>query len=107
MQTEFKSFNEFKSKFENDTNFQEKIAENPLESIKSINIKSPWSSDKRIYRMVVFFLGIITLTICVGVLILIALDEINFNEIPEFFVSTVSLAIGAIAGILAPTPSTD
>jgi hypothetical protein len=57
--------------------------------------------DTWVYRSVVWFLGIIALTTAVGALILAS----EKNTPPEGVIALGSAAVGALAGLLAPTPT--
>ncbi|MEM8509330.1 MAG: hypothetical protein AAF717_15975 [Bacteroidota bacterium] len=71
--------------------------------MKHLEQEGPWFNDRVIYRWVVLFLGIIVLTICIGVIYLTATGVVNkdFN-VPDILIATASTAIGAIAGLLTP-----
>ncbi|WP_109298895.1 hypothetical protein [Aquimarina sp. AU474] len=103
MQNKIRSFNQFKTVLEKDPEIQEDFKKNPVDAIKKFQ-SEPWFNDKLIYRLVVLFLGIIVLTICVGVIILTSQNVINkdFN-VPDILIATASTAIGAIAGLLTPS----
>ena len=103
MQNEFKSFKELKSTIENNQDFIEKIKEDPVKAIKPIKLREPWFNDRIIYRLVVLFLGVIVLTICIGLLIIFSRSKPQAGfEVPDIFIATASSAIGAIAGLLTP-----
>jgi len=105
MQNNIRSFNEFKKILKNDISLQEQFKTDPIKAIKKFN-SEPWFNDKLIYRFVVLFLGIIVLTICIGVLILTAKGTITKDfDVPDILIATASTAIGAIAGLLTPNNS--
>jgi len=62
---------------------------------------SPLKGDPWIYRMVVGLLGIVMVTGMCGALVL-ALD--GKDKPPDIFLALGSAAVGALAGILAPSP---
>ncbi|MEM6895378.1 MAG: hypothetical protein AAF554_16905 [Bacteroidota bacterium] len=106
MQTKFRTFNDFKNTFEKSESFKEEFTRNPEETMKLLEQEGPWFNDRVIYRWVVLFLGIIVLTICIGVIYLTATEVVNneFN-VPDILIATASTAIGAIAGLLTPGSS--
>ncbi|WP_025667697.1 hypothetical protein [Aquimarina megaterium] len=102
MQNKVRSFNQFKTVLEKDATLQQEFKSDPVAAIKKFK-SEPWFNDKLIYRLVVLFLGIIVLTICVGVIILTSQEKINENfDVPDILIATASTAIGAIAGLLTP-----
>jgi len=66
-------------------------------------LSSPLQSDRWIFRLVVAFLGLAVLLTIIGGFIL------NFKTaatIPEGLIALGSAAVGALAGLLAPSPMT-
>lgn len=63
-------------------------------------IQSPLETDKLVYRLVVVFLGIALLA-SLGIATYLAITN---RELPEFVVAVGSGALGALAGLLAPSP---
>jgi hypothetical protein len=57
--------------------------------------------DIWIYRIVVLMLGIVMLTAMVGSLIL---TTSGMEKVPDIFLALGSAAVGALAGLLAPSP---
>jgi hypothetical protein len=58
-------------------------------------------NDKTVYRMVVGALGLLALLSAVGVIILVAIGK----TAPDMLVALGSAAVGALAGLLAPSPT--
>ncbi|MEN8117299.1 MAG: hypothetical protein ABFS16_09990 [Bacteroidota bacterium] len=106
--TKVKSFDDFKKQLQSDTDLQEKFKVDPRSAVNDIEKRShPLTSDKWIYRIIVLGLIVIVLCIVVGLLILYG----EFQEegqgtflVPDIFVATASAAIGAVAGLLTPSP---
>jgi hypothetical protein len=57
--------------------------------------------DVWIYRIVVLMLGVVMLTAMVGSLILMTNGT---EKVPDIFLALGSAAVGALAGLLAPSP---
>jgi len=57
--------------------------------------------DKVVYRMVVGALGSVVLVAAVGAIVLVAVDK----TAPDVLVALGSAAVGALAGLLAPSPT--
>lgn len=57
--------------------------------------------DRWVYRVVVVTLGIVVLIAAVGSIVLVA----NGKTTPEVLVALGSAAVGALAGLLAPSPT--
>ena len=100
----FNSINDFKKELTRNTDLQEKFKSNPIEAVKEIQ-ESPLDTDVWIYRMVVFALGATILSIIVGIIILIGTNQIEEDKnVPTILTAIGSAAIGALAGLLAPSP---
>lgn len=76
------------------------LEEDPVGVLQTMGAM-PLQSDVWIYRAVVTFLGLISLTAIVGGIGL----AIYGKTTPEGVISLGSVALGAIAGLLAPSPS--
>ena len=64
---------------------------------------TPLETDRVIYRIVVGSLGGVLIIVALG-LILLALKAVS--PVPDGLVAIGSAAVGALAGLLAPSPST-
>jgi hypothetical protein len=62
---------------------------------------NPLGTDKWIYRIVVLALGLIGLVAAVGGIVLVSGDR----TVPEILIALGSAAVGAMAGLLAPSPA--
>ncbi|NEU10703.1 hypothetical protein G3T14_00980 [Methylobacterium sp. BTF04] len=60
------------------------------------------TGDKWVYRMVVGFLGGVLIIVAIG---LILLGYAGEKPAPEGLIALGSAAVGALAGLLAPSPS--
>ena len=86
---------------EADTELADKIRQDPVKELRSIasNVIFP-QSDIWIYRVVVCILGF--------VLIIVVADAVYLNvdgkAVSEILISIGSTALGALAGLLAPSP---
>jgi hypothetical protein len=68
--------------------------------------KSPLDTDTWIYRLVVASLGLAVLA-CVTFSFLVTIYNTDPNkkmDMPEIFIAIGSAAVGALAGLLAPSP---
>lgn len=83
---------------EHDPELERRIREDPARTIREI--AEPLRTDAWIYRMVVGFVGLALLA-AVGAAIGLAARS---REIPDFLVAVGSGALGALAGLLAPSP---
>lgn len=87
-----------------DTSLQEQFKSDPIAAINSIQ-PTPLNTDKWIYRMVVFALGFTIVAIVIGIIILMGAGIIkNDTTMPTILTAIGSAAIGALAGLLAPSP---
>ena|ERR1700682_4596670 len=80
---------------------QAKMKDDPVGTINEL--AAPIQSDKWIYRLVVSFLGLIAFTGLIGLIVLVALGKPTGLE---GVVAIASAAVGALGGLLAPSPST-
>lgn len=95
---QIQSVSELAVRLARDPKLAEKVKENPVEVIASV--AAPLQSDVWIYRIVVLALGLAVLVSVIGAIILAGLR----NPIPEILVAIGSAAVGALAGLLAPSP---
>lgn len=87
----------------------EAATEQALENtISNVTIAPAYTSDIWIYRMVVICLAVAILAVVIGVIIITVNStgsgDIN-QKIPVILVSIISTAVGALAGLLAPSPN--
>ena len=61
-----------------------------------------YHGDMAIYRMVVFFLGVVVIAATVGALICEMSPKTH--EIPQFLIALGSGALGGLCGLLVPSP---
>lgn len=68
---------------------------------KLTEVTTPLQTDPWIYRLVVIFLGLTVITTMIGGVCL----NLSSDTIPSGVVAIGSAAVGALAGLLAPSPS--
>jgi hypothetical protein len=74
-----------------------------IEQLESV--PRPLDTDPWIYRMVVFFLGLTVLVTVLGGIALTWVGGTSQNfQVPQGVVAIGSAAVGALAGLLAPSP---
>ena len=83
-----------------DPELQARIKADPVQTIA--NLAAPLQTDVWIYRMVVAALG---LTVLGGIIGSIVLAGMGIKDIPQVIVALGSAAVGALAGLLAPSPN--
>lgn len=71
-------------------------------SILQPALQPPLQSDKWIYRLVVIFLGVVVMSTVLGGIIIVMTGQTK--PLPDGIVAIGSAAIGALAGLLAPSP---
>ncbi|MBL7879825.1 MAG: hypothetical protein JNN23_08185 [Chryseobacterium gambrini] len=99
------SIQDLETELKNNNELQEKFRSNPVEAIKNVETKNPKDTDYWIYRIIVIALGVAVVTIIIG-LVLISMKKITLeNQLITIFTAISSGAIGALAGLLAPSPS--
>ena len=81
------------------------IQQNPEKALKEYQANNPKDWDSWIYRIVVLSLGLTIIIIVIGVLIvLVNNSEVKSQNLITIIASIGSAAIGALAGLLAPSP---
>lgn len=98
MNQKVQSVSELASRVANDPALQQAIAADPATALA--NIAEPLRSDVWIYRMVVGALGLAVLIAMIGAITLAGFG----NTIPDVLTALGSAAVGALAGLLAPSP---
>lgn len=93
-----RSVPELAAKVAADPELAREIRENPAAAIAQI--AEPLQTDVWIYRIVVMALGLAVVGGIVGGIILAAQEK----PIPDLLVAIGSAAVGALAGLLAPSP---
>jgi hypothetical protein len=80
---------------------QKQFQENPVAAIQSVTEGTPaYYGDHLVYRMVVAVLGLVVLIAAAGAIYLAA----NKIAMPDALVAFGSGSMGALAGMLAPSP---
>lgn len=98
MSGKYQSVAELAAQVAGDTTLQNQIKANPAAAIASL--AAPLQSDVWIYRMVVGALGLAVLAAIIGAIVLAAVKM----TIPDVLTALGSAAVGALAGLLAPSP---
>jgi hypothetical protein len=80
------------------------IAQNIMEVLDTVDIQPAYVSDKWIYRIVVGSLAAIVLLVVCGIVVMLFIDNKTEPKVPVILVSIASAALGAITGLLAPSP---
>jgi hypothetical protein len=88
---------------ERDSELVRRIQEDPVKALRDLARPEPLKSDVWIYRMVVGALGLIGLVAVLGAILLTAMGK-GGDQIPAVVTALGSAAIGALAGLLAPSP---
>jgi hypothetical protein len=103
MPTRFEQLRDLTHRIEKDPTLAQEFEKDPKKIVSAALSGSPvYTGDKWIYRMVVLFLGLVMLTAAAGAII--AMLQSTETEVPAALVAFGSGAIGAVAGLLAPSP---
>jgi hypothetical protein len=94
------SVRELATMIKKDKSLEDEIKKDPAKAIAKIT-ESPLKTDEWIYRIVVSALGLAVLLAVSGGIYLAA-NEVT--AIPEILIAIGSAAVGALAGLLTPTP---
>lgn len=89
------------SKIAQDPQFAADVKANPGEAIARVAAPMPLQNDNWIYRIVVGSLGLVILITVIGGIYL----ALASKGLPEGIIALSSAAVGALAGLLAPSPT--
>jgi len=111
-QETIRSANALVNRIVNSPELTAKVKENPEAELTKIaeqvvkDMPSPLASDRWIYRIVVLSLGSTVLIVVAGAVVLAATHTgAGEVKIPEVLTAIGSAAVGALAGLLAPSPT--
>jgi hypothetical protein len=80
----------------------QRIKEDPVRELSTIASTEPaYRKDVWTYRLVVIMLGTVAIGVVVGAIVLFALNK---GDLPSGVIALGSAAVGALAGLLAPSP---
>lgn len=95
-----KTISELKEKIQNSDELAQQLKNNPQAFIDSL--EDP-IKDKNIFRTVLFIVGaVLLLTIILSAWITLSSDPPGTVKVPEYLISIMSTALGAIVGLLVP-----
>lgn len=102
MSTQITSLEGLASRVSTDPDLADAIKNDPAGALSGIAAEaSALTTDKWTYRIVVLSLGF---AVILGLLGLIVLSWRNVSNVPDGLVAIGSAAVGALAGLLAPSP---
>lgn len=78
----------------------QQLKDDPAGTLQTVAAAAPLQSDVMIYRIVVIALGLVIVSAMGGAILL----SVYGKPIPETLTALGSGALGAMAGLLAPTP---
>lgn len=99
------SIEDLQQALNNNADLQDKFRINPVEAIKNVEIRNPKETDYWIYRIIVIMLGLAIIAIIAGLILLSFWSEGEpDSQLVTIFATISSGAIGALAGLLSPSP---
>ncbi|MGH9928538.1 MAG: hypothetical protein ACREA9_04815 [Pyrinomonadaceae bacterium] len=102
MSAQIRSLNDLASSVSTDSKLAAAIKDDPAAALSGIAAQaSALTTDKWTYRIVVLALGCAVL---IGMIGLIVLSWKGVQSVPDGLVAIGSAAVGALAGLLAPSP---
>lgn len=105
MQIQAKNLPDLNNLIQNNADVENAFKENPKEALQKFTDTS-FIPDNWIYRIVVGSLGFVIVTITLGIVWRVASgNAVEDKNIPTILTALGSAAIGALAGLLAPSPS--
>jgi hypothetical protein len=100
MSTSARNLNDLAVKVAQDDRLAEEIRQDPPGALARVAANSAPIPDTKVYRIIVTALGLAVLIALVGAIILVYKDKTNL----EVITALGSAAVGALAGLLAPSP---
>lgn len=88
------------NQIDNDPELKARIAEDPAGALRTVAAGAPLQTDVHIYRIVVCALGLALVFGMVGALVLAYFGK----AVPAEATALGSASVGALAGLLAPSP---
>ena len=98
---DIKSFAEFQTELTSNPALQKEFKEDPIKAVQQFQTLLP---DNWVYRLVVGALGSSILLVIIGIIILSSLGKPIEPTVTTLFTAIASGAVGALAGLLAPSP---
>lgn len=95
MTTRFRNSRDLADAVANNSELQEKVRTNPAAALREL-VADPLHTDRWIYRIVVFALALVVLVALIGTLV--------SSKDVSHAVALGSTALGALAGLLVPSP---
>lgn len=110
MPKDYDALRRFAERLSQDPDLQKRMKDNPVQTVKDAAADArptPLTSDVMIYRSVVIFLGFAVLVSILGAIVLAwhYRCDATIKEPPQILTAIGSAAVGALAGLLAPSPS--
>lgn len=110
MPKDYDALRRFAERLSQDPDLQKRMKDNPVQTVKDAAADArptPLTSDVMIYRWVVIFLGFAVLVSLVGAIVLAWPfgPQHPIKDSPQILTAIGSAAVGALAGLLAPSPS--
>ena len=101
----FDSLTELQKNLSVNPDLQQSFKHDPVKALKEV-MPNPLNTDYWIYRIVVLSLGLTVVIIIIGVIVLTGMGLIrNDQNVPTILTAIGSASIGALAGLLAPAPT--
>jgi hypothetical protein len=96
-----KNFSEFQNELTTNTELQAEFKDDPVRAIQNFQASVP---DNWVYRLVVGSLGLAIILVIIGIITLAYSDDTIEPTITTLFTAIASGSVGALAGLLAPSP---
>ncbi len=97
-----KSIPALQNELASNSDLQKQFKDDPVKAIQQFSAPIP---DTWIYRIVVGSLGLAIIFVIIAVVIITAKGNTSDDHIPTILTAISSGAIGALAGLLAPSPA--
>lgn len=101
---DIKNLSDFKKELISNIDLQNEFKDDPVKAVEKISTPGSFVPDNWIYRIVVGSLGLAILLVVVGAVLLTFNTTDGDKRVPTILTAIASGAIGALAGLLAPSP---
>lgn len=104
---EAKNVSQLVKKLNDDSIQKERFLNDPIQFLENVEEAKP-INDKWVFLTIVGIVGTVLLTsIILGGIIIFRAENEQEARVPEFLISIGSTALGALVGLLSPSPAVD
>ena len=103
---EAKNVKSLLSQIKNDKSLEDSLKNDPITFLENVKEPSPMSRTPVFLTIVAIVGAVLIASIVMGSIIIFNAENKESAQVPQFLVAIGSTAMGALVGLLAPTPDT-